>query len=282
VKRYLVLFLLAVFVVAAFSQTANPRVARITWNKELDYIQNGTMTFTYKTLTSPTLAGTIPISGATNYTQVNAASGSANPWDYTGTLGVMNGSDDFTLFDINITNANHTGSNTIQAIDIAGITGDTEATEVAMKVASGWDYGLYTVSPVYIGNALEINHTNTAGASANPVDFTTTIGVMDNSDDFTLIDVNLTNANHTGTGNVVKVLDIANITGDAEATETAISIGTGWDVGISTASGVNIGTSAETITQVDTVKTGGGVVRWVKVTVAGATFWAPADTATVK
>ena len=124
-KKLFILFFVLAFVTVTFSQTADPRPPRTTWKKELAHIQGGTMTLTYKTLTSPTLAGTIPISGATNYTQVNAASGSANPWDYTGTLGVMNGSDDFTLFDINITNANHTGSNTIQAIDIAGITGDT-------------------------------------------------------------------------------------------------------------------------------------------------------------
>lgn len=46
---------LLVFVVQVFSQSANPRPPRTTWKKELDYIQNGTMTFTYKTLTSPTI-----------------------------------------------------------------------------------------------------------------------------------------------------------------------------------------------------------------------------------
>lgn len=56
-KRYLILAILAVFVVAAFSQTANPRIARITWNKEMDYIKNGQFTMTYKTLTSPTITG---------------------------------------------------------------------------------------------------------------------------------------------------------------------------------------------------------------------------------
>jgi len=198
VKKYIVLVLVLLFAVQIFAQSANPRPPRTTWKKELDYIKNGTMTFTYKTLASPTLtgptiSGTATVSGATNYTGVNAAGGSANPWDYTGTLGVMNGSDDFTLFDINVTNANHTGSS-----------------------------------------------------------------------------------------NVIKVLDIANITGDAEATETAISIGTGWDVGIATSSGLQVGAAGEVATAIDTFKTGGGVVRWLKITVAGTVFWCPADTATVK
>ena len=71
-----------------------------------------------------TITGTLTSLGAIAQTQVNAASGSANPYDYTGSLGIMNGSDDFTLFDVNITNADHTGSNTIQALDVANITGD--------------------------------------------------------------------------------------------------------------------------------------------------------------
>lgn len=101
------------------------------------------------------ITGTTDIDGATTITgtttlktdlamsQTNAAGGSANPIDYTATLGAMNGSDDFTLLDVNITNANHTSTgNTVQAIDIAGITADAEATETAIKVGSGWDYGL--------------------------------------------------------------------------------------------------------------------------------------------
>lgn len=193
-KRYLVFFLIAVFALAAFAQTPNPRIARTTWNKELAYIQGGTMTFTYKTMTSPTLAGTIPVTGATNYTQVNAAGGSANPWDYTGTLGVMNGSDDFTL-----------------------------------------------------------------------------------------LDVNLTNVDHTGSSNVVKVLDIANITGDAHATETAISIGTGWDIGIATSSPLVVGAAGDAVTLIDTLSSPSGVAKWARFTVGGVSFVAVnvADTARI-
>ncbi len=198
-KKYIVLVLVLLFAVQIFAQSANPRPPRTTWKKELDYIKNGTMTFTYKTLASPTLtgptiSGTATVSGATNYTGVNAAGGSANPWDYTGTLGAMNGSDDFTLFDIN-----------------------------------------------------------------------------------------LTNVDHTGTGNVVKVLDIANITGDAQATETAISIGTGWDIGIATSSGVKVGAAGDVVTLVDTLCSPGGVAKWARFTVGGVSFVAVsvADTARI-
>ena len=82
---------------------------------------------------------------------VNAASGSANPFDFTGTLGIMNGSDDFTLFDVNITNANHTStSNTVQVLDIAAITGDADATETAIKIGAGWDSGITCTSPAIL------------------------------------------------------------------------------------------------------------------------------------
>ena len=87
-------------------------------------------------------SGAFATDSTISQTAVNAAGGSANPYDYTGALGIMNGNDDFTLFDVNITNADHTGaSNTVQALDVAAITGDAHATETAIKVGNGWDYG---------------------------------------------------------------------------------------------------------------------------------------------
>ncbi len=176
--------------------------------------------------------------GALNLTQVNAAGGSANPLDYTGSLGIMNGSDDFTAIDINITNANHTSTgNTVQAIDIANITGDADATETAINVGTGWDSGLTMASPATFSDAATFASTiastlvNAANGSANPFDYTGSLGIMNGSDDFTLFDVNLTNADHSGS-NTIQVLDVANITGDAQTTENAIQVGTGWDLGL--------------------------------------------------
>lgn len=76
--------------------------------------------------------------------KTNAAGGSANPLDITSALGIMNGSDDYTAIDVNITNADHTGSNesTIQGLDISGITGDAQATETAINIGNGWDVGI--------------------------------------------------------------------------------------------------------------------------------------------
>lgn len=87
-------------------------------------------------------------------------------------------------------------------------------------------------APISGSDAISTTNTNAAGGSANPFDITSALGIMNGSDDYTAIDINITNANHTGASNVVKGVDISAITGDAEATETAILIGNGWDVGV--------------------------------------------------
>lgn len=89
-----------------------------------------------------------------------------------------------------------------------------------------------------VGGVLNFTGVNAAGGSANPFDYTGTLGIMDavGTDNFTLFDINLTNANHTG--GTVEIMNIANITGDAQATENGINIGTGWDNGITCASPV--------------------------------------------
>jgi len=94
--------------------------------------------------------------GSTDYTEVNAANGSADVLDYTGTLGIMNGSDTFQLFDINITNANHTGgSNFVYVFDIAGITQDAQARETAILIGTGWDYALDIGANPILGGAAD-------------------------------------------------------------------------------------------------------------------------------
>src|SRR4030042_196508 len=152
-KFAIILVLLSPFLM--FGQKSRPTNMPSDFTELVDWILTGQETFTYKTLTSPTITGpsftgTISTTGAINQTMVNAASGSANPYDYTGTLGIMNGSDDFTLFDVNMTSADHTGSsNTIQILDIANITGDTHSTETAIQIGTGWDSGIISNSLVF-------------------------------------------------------------------------------------------------------------------------------------
>lgn len=105
-------------------------------------------------------ACTADANGEVKLTRVNAAEGSANPMDWTGTLGNMNGSDDFTFLDMNFTNGTHSSTgNTIQAVDISNITGSANATESALKVGTGWDYGVYNASPSVLSGAVTLGTT---------------------------------------------------------------------------------------------------------------------------
>src|SRR5574343_423855 len=86
--------------------------------------------------------------GTPTFSKVNAAGGSANALTLSGTLGIMDGSDTFRGIYLNYANADHTGSsNTINAFQIAGITGDAQATETAITIGTGWDYGVDSRSP---------------------------------------------------------------------------------------------------------------------------------------
>lgn len=85
-------------------------------------------------------------------------------------------------------------------------------------------------------SALNVAAVNPAGGSATAVTINPTLGIMDGSDAWTGVSIVPTNADHTGASNTVTGVSVGAITGDADATETAVSIGSGWDVGLSTAS----------------------------------------------
>jgi len=157
----------------------------------------------------------------------------------------MNGSDDFTLFDVNITNADHTGTgNTVQALDIAGITADAHAVESAIKIATGWEFDLnfgtsgeIAVSDVLLATLKAMPGVDSGVttelfeiAGTTPID---TAGAQTHN--FLTIDAAIGNSS-AGT-NVVGGLQIDGITGDAQVTENAINIGAGWDVALNVAGG---------------------------------------------
>ncbi len=71
-----------------------------------------------------------------------------------------------------------------------------------------------------------------AGLSSVAFEINYAAPIMLGSDTNAVIDIDVTNAAHTGTPNVLTVLDISSITGDPDATETAILIGAGWDADI--------------------------------------------------
>lgn len=58
------------------------------------------------------------------------------------TLPILNGDDTYRGLVVGLTNADHTGTNNyLYGMDIQGIAGDTQATETALRIGTGWDYG---------------------------------------------------------------------------------------------------------------------------------------------
>lgn len=81
--------------------------------------------------------------------------------DYTATLSIMDGAGDtITAFNIGLTNVDHTGGN-VNALLIAGITGDANATEIGVNIGAGWDQA------IRLDDGSATDDTLTFGASAD-------------------------------------------------------------------------------------------------------------------
>lgn len=123
--------------------------------------------------------------------------------------------------------------NASTATALAANPSDCSSGQFATTIAAN---GNLTCSDLTSSATITGTKVNAAGGSADVLDLTSTLGIMDGSDTFNGMNVTLTNANHTGVSNVVNGIKIGNIVGDADATETGLIIGTGWDNGIESAS----------------------------------------------
>ena len=216
-------------------------------------------------------AGTLTVSLADSFTvnpdgtasngtfilqDMDTASASINGLAYSATVGAMNGSDTLNGQLITLTNADHTSTgNTVNLLNIAAITGDAESNlnainigaltgtsgaagevEAAVNFGAGWDFDLYKPSGSFIASLAGAVETvagpPSAGASGTVISWAATLTAMDNSDTVNFLSVAPTNANHTGSSNVLNGISLGNITGDAEATEQGLLLGTGWDTDI--------------------------------------------------
>lgn len=91
--------------------------------------------------------------------------------------------------------------------------------------APGADGAFYT-APTWSSTA---TGRNSVAFRAGPM-----LPAMDGSDTEIMFNAAPTNGNHTGAGNALVAYNAADITGDAEATEAVVKIGTGWDLDIQT------------------------------------------------
>ena len=210
-------------------------------------------------------------SGFWNFLPVPSAGLTGNSLAFLGTLNAMDGNDNYTTLQIAIIQpgGGHSGAtNTIQAIDIASLSGDANVLETAIRIGDGYDRDMELGGGSTINdgaNALNItaaagsgnlnliaetaNGTvNTsmmfgsrtsarffgraaAGGSGDLLDVGDTLNAMNGSDTINGIDVAITNGAHTGAGNLLRGLNVAAITGSANAIEYGTYVQDGWDVG---------------------------------------------------
>ena len=188
---------------------------------------------------------------ADNFTftpEPNAAGGSSTFITLAATLAAMDGTDTVNGLAINLTNADHTGStNVLNAISIGVITGDVHAVESAILLSAGWDFFASAAARnitfqinsgfnVGIQNSdlgspsVAFETTPAEGASSNLVSSFPALNAMNGSDNIRLFFADVTNSpNHTGVSNTLTAFWGDAITGDADALEIGVVIGTGWD-----------------------------------------------------
>lgn len=204
-----------------------------------------------------------------DWEDTNAAGAGADLVTISFETGIMDGSDTVRGLFIDPTSADHTGgalSNTLIGLDIDTIVGDSDTSESGLRIGSGWDsqtnfaddsmlfvHGVtannWTAQWVSTGGVEWMNvygENHATGGDVPSVQFAAALGpsnrltileiepraliAMDGSDTYKGLNIDLTNANHTGTGNTLIQFDIDAITGDAQATEIGLRIGAGNDL----------------------------------------------------
>ena len=123
-----------------------------------------------------------------------------------------------------------------------------------------------------------ISHTGgTFAVGANSADFRAgmTLGTMNGDDEFNGFLYNPTNGNHTGSNNYVKAFNAASLTGDAEASEYALAVGTGYDAPVALAEATANGSVATAMSNVGPTGAQTAIQGWMRVDVAGTPRYVP-------
>jgi hypothetical protein len=180
----------------------------------------------------------------------------------------MNGDDSTSFLFIDVDTVDHTGSNNFAyGLNIDGITADADAIEYAINIGDGWDMPVaiqddsfnigfgatshawnmqWTDRTSAVAWMQVYGETHPTGGTRPSVLLNAALGpanrmtmfelrpraglAMNGSDTMRGMFIDITDTiNHTGVSNFLYGLDIDGITGDADATETAINIGDGWD-----------------------------------------------------
>jgi hypothetical protein len=106
---------------------------------------------------------------------------------------------------------------------------DEPAGTYILNMATDGKMGFDSSTYVKPENAYSFTFAPAAGASGNVHSYTSVLNEMNGGDEVNILNIALTNANHTGLGNTLSALNAQNITGDADAIESVLKVGTGWD-----------------------------------------------------
>lgn len=172
-----------------------------------------------RTITFPNATGTLPLLTTTNsWTGMNTFSGTI---DVDGVAGAVSPGQ----------------SGTLSIIIFEGSTAD--AIETAL-VVNDERFEIYANFDAPTEGQFAFFDAPDASTSGSLVQFISVLNAMNGSDTVNFLNLDPTNANHTGAGNTLNGILVDSITGDADATENAINIGTGWDTGVRYSSGTAI------------------------------------------
>ncbi len=141
--------------------------------------------------------------------------------------------------------ATHTAGN-VNAIYAEINTADADVIETAFRIGSGFDAELLfedtSAAFIYQNSGtfqVSDNGINTVYSQRDAAlgaqqyfEFDVSLPIMDGNDIQTVFFIDVINPDHTGTNNFVYGMNFDNITADANAVESAIRIGSGWERGI--------------------------------------------------
>ena len=315
-KRF-ILPVLILFCYPLFAQTPDPGMMP-RWGRFKDYLQNGTMTFTYKTLASPTITGSVTNSATNTYSGTLKVVGNSAATN----LYVVSDADSFKVrmfkylypVELEIGNVQKFAVDSAGNAIFAGTVSASAFSPTATSTITGHEF--FAVSDgdtvmlaphqdtyplkVGIGGARKFSVDSAGWTYA--VSFTTPTAALTaitgSAVSATAVTTKMTVANNypfvSNSTVTVDSLVTPRIAGVLNATEVKSKLTIAANYPLVSSSSIAADTLQLTggnmvITDIDSFATAGSVNRWIKITAskAGATgknvtFWCPADTATVK
>lgn len=170
-------------------------------------------------------------------------------------LAAMNGSDIVNGLEIDVTNANHTGSNELNAIRIDSIVFDADAEATAIDIGTQWintikannitmntqngtwkvinstDADVVSIDASTSGGMfVELEH-NGFGIARGKIEFQSAWTASNGSDNLSFLRIDaFTDPNHTGASNSTNIIHAGAITSpDVDSQHNVLNIGDGWE-----------------------------------------------------